>query len=118
MIYKVQEEVPVEESYATTVDYTEYGSFQGSTTLNITVGSNVNSYTTKADDDDADSAKSITSVVGTTNTETNRVLFTNTRSMNPETGIHLDILPYVLILAVAVAACVVLIVCKKRKAAR
>jgi LPXTG-motif cell wall-anchored protein len=104
----------VHESYDTTVDYTEYGFFLNSKTLDIKTGSNVTSDTTKIDDEDY----KITCVRGTTNTETNRALFTNTRNMTPDTGVSLDFLPYALILLAAVVGFGLLIFFKKKRAGR
>jgi hypothetical protein len=103
MVYKVEEVTDTEqfqkEGYTVTYDYKEYGK---------------NDTATKADT--TDNAGS--SLVGTINTDTNEVVFTNTRNIEvPNSGISMDLLPYMLVLVVAAGACV-LFVMKKRKAAR
>lgn len=52
-----------------------------------------------------------TAVVG----EGNTIAFTNTKTVTPDTGINLDSLPYILVLAVVVAGAVVIIVRKHRR---
>jgi hypothetical protein len=54
-------------------------------------------------------------VNGTTNTKTNKVEFTNKRELTVQSGIVLDVMPYAIVMAIAVAGAVFFIV-KKRNA--
>jgi pilin isopeptide linkage protein len=49
---------------------------------------------------------------------TNLVEYKNTKNVNPETGINLDVLPYVVVLAIALGGCVLFIFNKKRRTVR
>jgi pilin isopeptide linkage protein len=54
---------------------------------------------------------------GTISSGTNTMTFTNKKDINPDTGISVDFIPYVVVMLLAVAGCV-LFVCKKRSNAR
>jgi hypothetical protein len=54
-------------------------------------------------------------VRGTTNTDTDQIVFTNTREAGTLTGVNLDTIPYVVILLLAVAGCAAFFVGKRRK---
>jgi hypothetical protein len=102
MIYKVEEVTDTEqfkkEGYTVTYDYKEYGENEtGSSGLK------------------KDQEGSV--VQGTINTESNEVTFRNTRNIEiPNSGISVDIIPYVLLMVVAVCG-VILFVFKKRRSA-
>jgi hypothetical protein len=114
MIYQVIEEDYSDEGYTTEVTYkVDNGSGatlanedgkDGKSTMDVTVD-----------------GKEMTCVAvrGTTNKVTNSVVFTNNRDV-PEvgTGINLDFIPYVVVLALVVAAGSVLLVYKKKKTVR
>jgi hypothetical protein len=56
------------------------------------------------------------SVKGTINTNTNEVEFVNTRNMEtPNSGISMNVIPYVVILLVAVCGAILLVYNKKRR---
>jgi hypothetical protein len=114
MIYKVIEEDYTKESYETDVEYAAYGSFQpdedkegretdGKTTITCGTG---------------DDAKGYVGVKGTTNTDVNRVTFTNSRHITVATGINLDFVPYVVVLALVLAAGGAVLVYKKKRTVR
>jgi pilin isopeptide linkage protein len=54
---------------------------------------------------------------GTISAGTNTMVFTNEKDINPDTGINVDFIPYVVVMLLAAAGCV-LFVCKKRSNAR
>jgi hypothetical protein len=114
MIYKVEEVIPVEEGYTIEATYTETGTFLDSTTINKSqeeLITQVASYT------DAATGKEMMGlcVRGTTNTDTDQIVFTNTREAGTLTGVNLDTIPYVVILLLAVAGCAAFFVGKRRK---
>jgi LPXTG-motif cell wall-anchored protein len=115
MIYKVEEVTKTADGYSTTAEYQESGKFLKSTTLSIEKGSNIGAATYKNDDG---VEYNITWVRGTTNFEENQVVFMNARDQLPDTGINLDFVPYVVILAAAIVLGGLFIFMKKRKAAR
>jgi hypothetical protein len=57
-------------------------------------------------------------VYGTTNTSTTTVAFTNTRNIAPTTGINLDFVPYVVVLALVLAAGGAVLIYKKKRTVR
>jgi hypothetical protein len=106
MIYKVQEADYTGEGYVTSATYEEGGNYKKSTTLTKESSELVTTDTieVKGDTEDAASTtKTVVTVRGTTNTSLNRVIYTNTRELVPESGINLDFLPYVLVLVGALA---------------
>jgi hypothetical protein len=127
MIYKVCEADYSGEGYVTTAAYTEQGTFAQSKTLANTgktyVASGaddskgtsadylVNESGTYADED------GVVCVRGTTNNMTNVVAFTNERNVTVSTGINVDVIPYILVMIVAVCGGV-LFISKKRRIAR
>jgi hypothetical protein len=104
MIFKVQEKDYSSQDYTTTVTYDEQGTYEASKTKNA-------AYNTNTPQDTRVLTK------GTVNTAGTTVKFTNTREIKLDTGITLDVLPYVLIL-VAAAACGIVFISKKRRAVR
>jgi hypothetical protein len=56
------------------------------------------------------------SLQGTINNTTNKVIFINERTIDVPTGISLDVLPYALIVLVAVCGGILLVIKKKRNA--
>jgi hypothetical protein len=109
MVYKVEEVVDdatvndsklslVEEGYTTTYDYKEYGT---------------NDSDTQPEKGQV-SGKSGNSVIGTINTESNEVTFTNTREVTVGTGINLTMLPYALITLCAICGGILFISRKRR----
>jgi hypothetical protein len=97
MIYFVEEKDYSGEGYVTTWNYEEAGTFRD--------GSNIEE-------------KPVTEkrvVDGTTNTKTNKVEFVNSRQMTVQSGVVLDVMPYAIVMAIAVAGAVFFIV-KKRNA--
>jgi hypothetical protein len=114
MIYKViEEDYKKTESYTTTVEYAAYGTFQsedkegketdGAKTITCGTG---------------EDAKEYVGVKGTTNTVSNTVAFTNSRHINVATGINLDFVPYVVVLALVLAAGGAVLVYKKKRTVR
>jgi hypothetical protein len=93
MIYKVIEEDYTKESYETDVEYAAYGSFQPDEDKEGRVTDGKTTITCGTGDD----AKEYVGVKGTTNTDVNRVTFTNSRHITVETGINLDFVPYVVV---------------------
>jgi hypothetical protein len=102
MVYKVAEKDYTSQGYTTTVSYEEVGYYAASTTV-------ANS--------DPDTYNETREVKGTVNDVTNTVKFLNTRDMTVPGGVSLDFVPYVVILAIAIAGGVLFIV-KKRRTAR
>jgi hypothetical protein len=97
MVYFVEEADYSNEGYVTTWNYEEAGTFRD--------GKNIEE-------------KPVTEkrvVDGTTNTKTNKVEFTNKRELTVQSGIVLDVMPYAIVMAIAVAGAVFFIV-KKRNA--
>jgi hypothetical protein len=102
MIYKVEEvtdDIYKEDYEPVKYSYKEYGTFASpdgtqNTYLTDQVGS---------------------SVQGTINTDTNSIIFTNTRNVTVGTGLSIDFLPYALVLLVAVCGSILFIITKKRK---
>jgi hypothetical protein len=106
MIYKVEEVVDdasvnasqkslIDEGYTTTYEYKELGDNAFTTAGHLTkVSGNVKQ--------------------GTINTDTNLLIFTNSRTVDVGTGINLDLMPYVLITLIAVCGGVLLVVRKRR----
>jgi hypothetical protein len=130
MIYKVYEEDYSGEGYVTTATYTEKGDFAGSTTK----GNNGKTFTAAAADvTDSDTQiadykvnekgtfeneDKVVCVRGTTNDTTNTVHFYNTRNVTVDTGVSVDLIPYVLVTMIAVCGAILLISEKKRKTNR
>jgi hypothetical protein len=106
MVYKVEEVTDSEqfqkEGYTVSYDYIEQGTFNADKTKD---GTN----TTLSD-------QSGNSVTGTVNTSKNEVHFINTRIIETPTGIALEVLPYALVVLVAVCG-IALFVYKKRRSA-
>jgi hypothetical protein len=106
MVYKVQEVVDTEDfkkqGYTVSYTYEEYGTNDtGTRTL---------------DEPEAVGGNSVTGVI---NTKENIVTIINTRNIEvPNSGINLDILPYALILAVAVCGVLLVVISKKKKTDR
>jgi hypothetical protein len=107
MVYKVEEVTDSEqfqkEGYTVTYDYIEQGTFSAD-------GSTTGTNTTLSDQDG-------NSVTGTVNTSKNEVHFINSRVITTPTGIALEVLPYALIVLVALGCAVTLIVAKRRRTA-
>jgi putative ubiquitin-RnfH superfamily antitoxin RatB of RatAB toxin-antitoxin module len=114
MIYKVIEEDYTKESYETDVEYAAYGSFQPDEDKEGRVTDGKTTITCGTGDD----AKEYVGVKGTTNTDVNRVTFTNSRHINVATGINLDFVPYVVVLALVLAAGGAVLVYKKKRTVR
>jgi hypothetical protein len=103
MVYKVAEVTDTEEfqkeGYTVSYLYEEYGA---NNTGTVTVG-------------DAQEVEGNV-VQGTINTKSNEVTFINTREIEvPNSGISVDLLPYALVLLVALCGGILLIVSKKRR---
>jgi hypothetical protein len=99
MIYKVEEDTAAiaGQGYTVTYNYTEAG-YNKTDTMGL------------KKDVDASSVK------GTINTNTNEVEFVNTRNMEtPNSGISMNVIPYVVILLVAVCGAILLVYNKKRR---
>jgi hypothetical protein len=107
MIYYVQEVDYSSEGYVTTWKYTEAGTLVKDSEGNIKHG-------TTFKEEDGEAATDPV-VAGTTNTTTNKVEFTNSREQTVDSGIVLDVMPYAIVMAIAVAGAVFFIV-KKRNA--
>jgi hypothetical protein len=93
----------VDEGYTTSYKYSEYGSYAS------------------ADNEDTrnqDITDNGNSVQGTINTVSNEVTFTNKRTVKVDTGVSVDVIPYVLIAVIAVCGAVLLISEKKRRTNR
>jgi hypothetical protein len=107
MIYFVEEADVTGEGYTQKYTYIEEG--RRST---VTVDNNTGS----TDEDAIAAVDENGSVVikGTVNTTKNEVNFINTRYINTETGISLDLIPYVLILTAAVCGGILFFVKKRR----
>jgi uncharacterized membrane protein len=106
MIYYVEEKDYTSEGYTQTYKYDEEGTKDS---------------TTKTKDGEADTEHDAlkTVVYGTTNTATNQVTFINTRELStPNTGISVDLIPYVLVAVIAVCGAMLLISEKKRRTNR
>jgi hypothetical protein len=98
MIFYVTEANYASDGYTTTAEYVATGT-----------GANSASFTQGGDQG--------TQTKGTIASGTNTMTFTNKKELTPDTGINLDFIPYVLVMVLAVAGCV-LFVCKKRSNAR
>jgi hypothetical protein len=104
MVYKVQEVVDSEDfqkqGYTVTHTYEEYGTNNTATRT-----------TDKVEEKDGNV------VTGVINTLSNTVTIINTRNIDvPNSGITLDVLPYVLILTVALCGVLLLVISKKKRA--
>jgi hypothetical protein len=107
MIYRVEEVTDTDEfkieGYTVTYDYEETGD-----------NTDTDTYGKKYDQ----TYDSETGIQGTINTDKNEVTFINTRKIeNPNTGISMDVVPYVLIV-LAVVCGGLLLIFKKRRTAR
>jgi hypothetical protein len=113
MIYKVEEVVDEvtdtsinktiqEQDYTTSITYDEWGTYQSSDNTKLLNKS------TKLDTN---------AVQGTINTLKNEVTVTNKRTITVATGINVDVIPYVLVMLIAVCGAV-LFISKKRRIAR
>jgi hypothetical protein len=133
MIYKVCEADYSAEDYVTTATYTERGDFVSTSDVN-TKANNGKTFVADADSVDTDKGlladfkvdekatyaneDKIVCVRGTTNDTTNTVAFTNKRTVDvPNSGISVDLIPYVLVMLIAVCGAV-LFISKKRRIAR
>jgi hypothetical protein len=106
MIFKVKEADYSASGYTTSYTYKEVGTYVASKTLANT--ENVNQT----------SVASNIVAKGTVNTEGTTVTFTNAREITkPNTGISVDVIPYVLVMLIAVCGAV-LFISKKRRIAR
>jgi hypothetical protein len=102
MIYYVVEADYSNEGYTQTYTYYEAGTKQSTTFGNNTA------------DDETKNAKAVV-VKGTVNTIANTVAYTNSRNITlPETGINLDVVPYILLTLIAVCGGILFISRKKR----
>jgi hypothetical protein len=121
MIFKVAELDYSNETYTTSVTYTELGTYQDSKTRNMT-GENISTedYTVDktAIGTSAKAEGTAKVVYGTTNTNTTTIAFTNTRNIAPTTGINLDFVPYVVVLALVLAAGGAVLIYKKKRTVR
>jgi hypothetical protein len=106
MIYYLQEKDYSDEDYTQTYSYLESGTKVSTTVKNNTDGKYVSCF----DDDN-----NLKVIKGTVNSDTNEVAFKNTRNFTaPNTGLNLDMVPYVLITLIAVCGGVLLVVRKRR----
>jgi hypothetical protein len=102
MIYYVVEADYSGEGYTQTYTYYESGSKTSTTVGNVT------------DDDEIVNAKKVV-IKGTVNSDTNTVAYTNSRNITlPDTGINLDVVPYILLTLIAVCGGILFISRKKR----
>jgi hypothetical protein len=104
MIFKVKEKDYSSQDYTTTYTYNEKGTYTAS-------------LTDDASYNDGEPHDGNVLEKGTVNNQGTTVKFTNTRVIKLDTGIVLDVIPYVLIL-VAAAACGIVFISKKRRAVR
>jgi hypothetical protein len=93
MIYFIREEIV--DGYTTTIDYTHTGTKSGS-------GSSQGD------------TKTANMLAGQLNTTVNEVVYHNAKDAIVDSGVSVEILPYVLIVAVALAGCLVLLFKKRR----
>jgi hypothetical protein len=120
MIYFVQEKDYHSEGYTQTYTYTESGNVTTSDTLgNVTSVANpshaaVTKTVTTDNEDNEVAVYTVNTAKGTVNSEDSTMTFINTRVINPDTGVNLDLIPYVVILLAAAAFGAVLIIRKKR----
>jgi hypothetical protein len=98
MIFYVTEANYASDGYTTKVDY-------------VATGDGANSASFSQGGDGGTQAK------GTIASGSNTMTFTNKKELTPATGISVDFIPYVLVMVLAVAGCV-LFVCKKKSNAR
>jgi hypothetical protein len=110
MIYFVEEANVTAQGYTQTYRYTETGSRQTNTLANNTAESDATGSAAVVNN------KSVV-VKGTVNTMQNKVEFINTRNITVDTGITMDVIPYVLVLLAAVSGGI-LFVFKKRRTNR
>jgi pilin isopeptide linkage protein len=103
MIFFVSEANVTAEGYEQKYTYTESGTHNSETKDNNT------STPTAAINEDG----SMVILKGTVNDGMTKVEYTNTRNVTPDTGLSLDMVPYVLITLIAVCG-VALLVCKKK----
>jgi hypothetical protein len=109
MIYFVAEDsdYTAKEDYTQTYSYTETGDRSTDTMKTVTDQPAVDF------DEDTNTYSSII-VKGTTNTGTNKVVFTNTRNINVETGVNVEVLPFALVLVIAGCGAALYLSNKKR----
>jgi hypothetical protein len=119
MIFKVGELDYSQEGYTTEIEYEESGSYKKSATRDLDDKSNYSKPTYSITTTDGENLTgTATCVYGTTNTKGTDVLFTNTRNISPATGINLDFVPYVVVLALAIAAGGAVLIYKKKRTVR
>jgi hypothetical protein len=119
MIFKVGELDYSQEGYTTEIEYEESGSYKKSATRDLDDKSNYSKPTYSITTTDGENLTgTATCVSGTTNTKGTDVLFTNTRNISPATGINLDFVPYVVVLALAIAAGGAVLIYKKKRTVR
>jgi hypothetical protein len=93
------------------VDYSD----DGFTTTFTYAGKNAAGETISADASEGDNTRNASGKIGA---GTNVLTYTNTKHFSPATGINLDVLPYVVVLAIALGGCVLFIFSKKRRTVR
>jgi hypothetical protein len=119
MIFKVGELDYSQEGYTTEIGYEESGSYKKSETRDLDDKSNYSKPTYSITTTDGETLTgTATCVYGTTNTKGTDVLFTNTRKISPATGINLDFVPYVIVLALVIVAGGAVLVYKKKRTVR
>jgi hypothetical protein len=106
----------VEEADVTDEDYIQYYEYEESgkltSTQSTTLGNN-----TEEPQDAIDKNGNCVVVKGTVNHNGTKVTYTNTRIVNVATGVSVDLIPYVLVMLIAVCGAV-LFISKKRRIAR
>jgi hypothetical protein len=110
MVFYVEEADVTDEDYIQYYEYEESGKL--TSTQSTTLGNN-----TKEPQDAIDKDGNCVVVKGTVNHNGTKVTYTNTRIVNVATGVSVDLIPYVLVMLIAVCGAV-LFISKKRRIAR
>jgi hypothetical protein len=112
MIYFVEEADVTDEGYTQ-----EYKYYENGNRSTVTIGSASTTTKHAAITTSADGTKTPVIVKGTVNTIANRVEFINSRELKPDTGINVDVTPFILITIIAVCSGI-LFFARKRRADR
>jgi hypothetical protein len=108
MIFYVYEEDVTGEGYTQYYEYTESGDRNSVTLDNNTRGTKANAIENNAP----------RVIKGTVNSDGTTVAYTNSRVVTPDTGVSVDLIPYVLVAVIAACGAILLISAKKRRTNR
>jgi pilin isopeptide linkage protein len=114
MIYYVCEADVTDEGYTQTYNYKESGTRQTTTAADVEGQKAITTTTTKDDSGNDVTVNTPVVIKGTTNTTINTVTFINTRYINVDSGINIDLTPYILVMVIAICGGLLFVIRKKR----